>query len=171
MDTIKGWLDFLSSYPVWAKLLMLAAAGVIVAVLVLARPATDATVTAKGRPTLCIKGVRLFPHDEKASVQVTAIVNDIQFKYPSIGGVQWLEVADDMSEQCFDLPPAQRYKVRFTMKIRVGARISDAVSQTEVVLRDTPVTNQEYPLYYLELEYHTHTGPIKAVVVYSFGLQ
>jgi hypothetical protein len=71
---------------------------------------------------MVIEGLEFFSTLPGAQVRVVANVNGTEFIYPSVGGVEWLEVGPSMSSQVFHLLPAQeRYIVRFEAAIRVPA--------------------------------------------------
>jgi hypothetical protein len=119
MESLKGFIEFLASYPAWAKLLALSGLIITIGTLVFAprnKDAPDAAPT--GDVALRITGVTLFPHDSDAEVQVFAYVNDTRFQYPSLAGVSWLKVGPAMSSQRFTLPKAARYEIRFEMNLK-----------------------------------------------------
>lgn len=140
-------LRVLNSYPFWAKIC--AVGGVTFSVLVLVfAPRTDASAQPKSpnaqtvSPTapgqtifLRIIGVKLFPDDPNAEVQVLAIVNQTTYEHPSVGGVKWMKVGPDMSPKLIELPKALLYQIRFEMHIRGG---SDLTSTKEKNLADKP---------------------------------
>jgi hypothetical protein len=69
---------------------------------------------------LVIEGMEFFAALPGAQVRVTAYVNGTEYVYPSVGGVEWLEVGPGMSAQKFRLPPADDdYIVRFEAAVRV----------------------------------------------------
>jgi hypothetical protein len=115
-----GWfgetLRFLDAYPLWARILLAGLAGAFLVVAIFARTAApDPQGGAHPlEPSLTIAAVELFP-DQDAAVKVTAFVNGAPFRYPSIGDVEWVQVAPDMSGQTFRLPRSDAYEVRFEM--------------------------------------------------------
>jgi hypothetical protein len=69
---------------------------------------------------LVIEGMDFYAGRPGTQVRVTASVNDTEYIYPSVGGVQWLEVGPGMSAQKFRLPPAdETYTIRFEAAVRV----------------------------------------------------
>ena len=73
MESLKGFIEFLASYPAWAKLLALSGPTITIATLVFAPRQKDAPGAAPtGDVELRITGVTLFPHDPDAEVQVFA---------------------------------------------------------------------------------------------------
>lgn len=148
METIESALKFLNSYPTWAKVLALAGLLVTVTTLVFA-PRTVGDALAQHKPAqadvvLRILGVHLFPDDPDAFVRVTAFVNGTPFRYPSLAGVEWLQVGPSMSAQAFSLPRAERYELRFEMELksrRPGVS-GELVSQQTVAINKIPMTGQ-----------------------------
>ena len=148
----------LNSYPLWAKAIVVVGILAVVATLALApRKSTEVSAAATGplppapkptgNPHLCITGVNLFPDTPKASVRVTAIVNGTEFVYPSLEGVQWLQVGPSMSPQCFRLPDSiNGYQMRFEMTLK-DRQVTKQMKSTEVVQADKPPLNRKYALH------------------------
>lgn len=67
---------------------------------------------------LKILGLNILEAPRGTSARVTAIVNGRTYLYPSLAGVDWLDVGPTMSSQTFLLPQAPRYEVRFEMELR-----------------------------------------------------
>ena len=65
-----------------------------------------------------IRRVELFGQLANSEVQVTGTVNDSEYVYPSLEGVQWMEAGPDMSSQLFSLPRSEQYRVRFRALVR-----------------------------------------------------
>ena len=123
METVKSVVEFLNSYPFWAKSLavlglVLTIGTLLLAPRIMAEPSDKKPGAASGEAYLSIRGVNLYPEDEKASIQATAFVNGIPFTYPSLAGVEWLNVGPSMSSQWFKLPKSDGYALRFEMKLR-----------------------------------------------------
>jgi hypothetical protein len=152
MSTLEAVMKFLGSYPVWAKLTMLAGAILIIGVALLA-PRTPIDADAQTKPsspgasgktvTFKIHGVSGSGLPLPASVRVTAIVNGRPFTYPSLGSVDWLDVGPTMSSQSFQVPAAAQYDIRFEMDVKGGAR---QVSQETVQVTALPYTG-DYRLF------------------------
>ena len=171
MEAIDGVIKFVSSYPTWAKLLLIANLACIALTLTLApRGALEAQTSTKGSGrVLRIAGVELYPNSDLAEVQVSAFVNGTEFRYPSVAGVEWLKVAPSMSGQTFRLPKADEYEIRFEMRKREGAksRVARLVSQETVTLRDSPFAGT-YRLHGLDPTSITRSGEVSAEVNFSF---
>jgi len=72
---------------------------------------------------MIIEGLEFFSARDGAQVRVLANVNGTEFIYPSLAGVEWLQVGPSMSAQIFRLPPANdRYIIRFEASVQVPAR-------------------------------------------------
>jgi hypothetical protein len=153
MSTVEAIIKFVGTYPAWAKVAMLAGLILIVGVALLsprnpidaqAEPTSNGTIPNK--TVLKIHGVsdRGLPPD--ASVRVTAIVNGKTYVYPSLAGVDWLDVGATMSSQTFDLPIASRYEVRFEMDLKGSGASKRYVSQETIEVPAVPYTG-EYRLY------------------------
>jgi hypothetical protein len=152
LDTLENILRFLNSYPTWAKVLALGGLVLTTATLVFTpRTAGDAQAQPKATQAgavLRILGVNLFPDDPNAFVRVTAFVNGTSFRYPSLAGIEWLQVGPSMSLQAFPLPKAEKYELRFEMDLksqRPGAT-GEFVSQQTVTIAKLP-TIGEYNLH------------------------
>jgi hypothetical protein len=152
MSSLEAVLKFLASYPTWAKVAMLGGFAVIVAVAILSpRSPIDAEAQtqagATGLPsktvTFKIHGVSSAGLPDAASVRVTAIVNGKAFLYPSLGGVDWLDVGPTMSSQSFQVPKAAQYEIRFEMEVKGGPR---HVSQETIQVATVPFTG-DYRLF------------------------
>jgi hypothetical protein len=170
MESFENLIRFVNSYPAWAKAVVLA--GIIITITVLVftpRTTTKApgSITPKGGDILLkILGVTLFPQRPDTSVQVTAFVNETQFRYPSVAGVEWLEVGPNMVPQTFRLPQSQNYELRFELRLK-GREPSESermVSQEVLSLSGAPTSGQ-YNLY--RRDENTHGVSVHAAVRYS----
>ncbi len=148
MSTIEAIVKFLGTYPAWAKLAMLAGLALTFGVALLApRTPIDASAAPKPLgPVLKILGVSDRGLPPGASVRVTAIVNGKTYLYPSLAGVDWLDVGATMSSQTFDLPIANRYDVRFEMDVKGNGTSTRYVSQETIQVSNVPYTG-DYRLY------------------------
>lgn len=165
----------------WARLLVLVCLSVTTATLVFV-PRSAESQGAKGTsPTanggkkeeqvfLRIRPVKLFPEDPSADVQVSAFVNGIEYKHPSVGGVQWMKTGPGMSEKIIEIPKAERYEVRFEMRIRDGATLQTQKQASQMI---TPVKvlpySEDYKLY--NVKGSTRAAGVSAVVTYDIYTQ
>ena len=125
------------------------------------------SVTSNGYQ-LKLKGVELFPPSDSASVKVSAFVNGTKFTYPSIGGVEWLQVAPSMSGQTFRLPKTEHYEIRFEM-LKKEQGISEAaklLSQETISFGKGSVEGR-YRLFGFDPASRTRSGQISAEIIYS----
>ena len=173
MNQIRAVIEFLHSYPDWAKILMVVALLVIMLVLTLVPRGAGGNGKApdtpdQGSTVLSIQGVKLFPATEGDLVQVQALVNGTIFQYPSLAGISWLEVGPDMPTQVFQLPRSERYEVRFEVlkKANLG-QTKKMVSQSVVTVAETPASG-EYNVY--PIDGNIHATRISGAVEYSVTL-
>jgi hypothetical protein len=90
-----------------------------------ARPAVANAAAGSGarKAWLVVEGMEFFAARPGVQVRVTANVNGTEYVYPSVGGVEWLEVGPGMSAQKFRLPPeSDEYIVRFEAAVRVPGK-------------------------------------------------
>jgi hypothetical protein len=171
MDTIESIIKFLSSYPAWAKLLVMGNVVCAIATLIFATRSSEAgdMEQPSGANVLKIKRVELFPDSDLAEVQVSAFVNGTEFRYPSLAGVEWLKVASSMAGQSFKLPNAEQYELRFEMRKREkpGGPIASLVSQETVALKKAPFASS-YALHGFDPASRTRSGTVSAQIVFSF---
>ncbi|MFN8470029.1 MAG: effector-associated domain EAD1-containing protein [Caldilineaceae bacterium] len=89
----------------------------------LGQPVSPPAPPAARKAWLVVEGMEFFAALPGAQVRVTANVNGTEYVYPSVGGVEWLEVGPGMSAQKFRLPPASdEYIVRFAADVRVPGK-------------------------------------------------
>lgn len=113
-----------------------------------------------------MEGVDVFSGFEGAKVKVTAKVNGLEYRYPSLEGVEWMEVSPTMSSQQFRLPRFQHgYDVRFTMILRKHGEEIRMVSQQTDHFEAAPFHGR-YSLYEVGAE-ATRSGGIGAQIRYS----
>ena len=119
---------------------------------------------------LTIEKVNFFPESRAAAIKVYAFVNGIEFFYPSVAGVEWVEVGPQMSGHSFDLPEAENYDIRFEIKKRStdsdNARLAHLVSQ-KVVRISGPAISERYQLHGFDPASRTRSGSVSAEVVFS----
>jgi hypothetical protein len=187
MEMIEAAIQFLNAYPVWARVCVLS--GIVFSALVLVFAQRGPTAAQDKKATLAankngpiflkIKGVKLFPDDSNAEVQVLAIVNGTTFVHPSVGGVKWMKVGPDMSQKSIELPVAQRYDIRFEMRLRNGSTFSGkgskqleaspvarAASQMISSITHLPYS-EDYKLY--DIVGETRAASVHAVVSYEIS--
>jgi hypothetical protein len=174
MESIKTVIEFLSSYPMWAKLVLLGNVVCIAGTLVFASRVSsgpEAVNHGPGQPacSLRIERAELFPDSASAEIQITAFVNGTEFRYPSLAEVDWLKVAPSMAGQTFKLPKAEQYEIRFEMHKREnpGDPVARLVSQETVTLKDSPFTGI-YGLHGFDPSSRTRSGQVSAQVIFSF---
>lgn len=180
MELIEGIIKFASSYTVWARWLMLGNVFCIVALLIFsprivseakaAKEETKASKEADGYQ-LKIHSVELFPPSETASVKVMAFVNGTTFTYPSVGGVEWLQVSPSMSGQIFHLPKVEKNEIRFEMlkrepKDRTAQKPAKLLSQETILFREGSVEGR-YRLHGFDSDSKTRSGTASAEIIYS----
>ncbi len=125
METIDNFLRFLNSYPTWAKIAV--AGGFIAVVLVLIftprrNPHEESKQDALARRYfLVVRAVTLYPENPSAEVQVFFAVNGLEFKFPSVAGVEWMNIGPFMSGKTVEVPPSVEYVVSFRMRLRPSA--------------------------------------------------
>ncbi|WP_339137519.1 MAG: hypothetical protein WGN25_05560 [Candidatus Electrothrix sp. GW3-4] len=137
MKFISDFAPFIASYPGFVKVLFILWVFISAALfvsLILARssnpPAKEVATGNSKRSAasardvwMIIEGLEFFAARPGAQVRVTANVNGTNFLYPSVGGIEWLEVGPSMSSQVYHLPPTrERYLVRFEAEVRIPAR-------------------------------------------------
>jgi hypothetical protein len=177
MDTIESIIRFAGSYPMWARILVLACLSAIVATLLLAPRAGITQPTKAGAATaepakkdqqvfVRVKPIRLFPDRPNAEVQLSVFVNGTEYKHPSVGGVEWMKVGPQMSEKIIEVPTASRYDVRFEMRLREGPTLK---TQQHMAQQVTPIMSlpysEEYRLY--QVENKSRAAGVSAVVSYE----
>ncbi|MGE3853353.1 MAG: hypothetical protein AB7K09_16565 [Planctomycetota bacterium] len=176
MDTFESTIRFIGSYPMWARLLVLACIGVTAGTLVLA-PRSTATSSVVS-PTkehgvfMLLAPIKLFPPSPTAEVQLSVFVNGTEYRHPSVAGVEWMRVGPAMSEKIIELPVAPRYEVRFELRLRDGSQ-----GQTKLRLRAAQkisyITSlpfsEEYSLY--DIDGTTRSAGVSAVVAYKVYAQ
>jgi hypothetical protein len=180
MDTLESILRFAGSYPMWARILVLACTLVIGATLLLVpraattqttKPVVNATEPAKKDQQVFIrvKPIKLFPERPDAEVQLSIFVNGTEYKHPSVGRVEWMKVGPSMSEKIIEVPTASRYDVRFEMRLRDLRETGEArlktqqhLSQQVTPIKALPYT-EEYRLY--QVNNQSRSAGVSAVLI------
>ncbi|MEO8123386.1 MAG: toll/interleukin-1 receptor domain-containing protein [Burkholderiales bacterium] len=117
---------------------------------------------------LRIEGITAFNLIPTATVRVTAHVNGTPFHYPSLAGIDWLDVAPTMSSQTFRLPAAAKYEIRFEMETKGNRDLPTGVPYVsqETILVDRFPFKGEYNVFQARREGTTMSragGPGAAV--------
>lgn len=127
-----------------------------------------------GRQTawLVIERLDAFGAFAGRQMRVTAHVNGVDYLYPSLSGVEWLEVGPTMSSQSFRLPTtADTYVIRFSAEVRPLAGDDAAPSQLVSVHEDVIAVPADLPykgIYALHLlGDQSRVARVAAEVVYS----
>ena len=173
MELIDSVIKFISSYPVWAKVAVFGNAICMAAILVFTpRMAQEVNAAESSKELtlyeLRIDRVELFPMSESTIVKIFAYVNGTKYTYPSIGGVEWMEVAPSMSGQTFRLPESDRYEIRFEMLKRSKGSNQEAKFLSQEVISTSEGINQErYSLHGFDASSGTRSGSVSAEVIYS----
>jgi hypothetical protein len=120
--SLEEVVRFAGSYPAWARVTVCLCLAIAALTLFLAPRTTNATIpdTKKNADGhwLVVEGVEIYGAGLgwKKVVKVTADVNGVNYVYPTLPGVEWLEPGPDMSPQRFKLPEVRNgYDVRFSM--------------------------------------------------------
>ena len=181
METFESIVRLIGSYPMWARLLVLACFAVAAGTLVLApRSATPQTSKVLASPTdaskkerqvfMRVKPIKLFPDRPSAEVQLSVFVNGTEYRHPSVAGVEWMKVGPAMSEKTIELPPASRYEVRFEMRMRDGPKGKTTFRAAQkITFIITFPFNEEYSLY--EVDSGSRAAAVSALVSYEVYTQ
>ena len=167
MDTVKSLLDFLNSYPLWAKLLAFSGVLLTAGVLIFAPRTNKSAENSDDQSSetfLTIKGIELYPESLDAEIQVAIFVNGTEYQYPSVAGVKWLKIGRAMSPGTFKLPNSKIYEVRFEANLR-NYKTTYLSSQRVVLVSKLPYSD-DYPLYGVN-EQMTRSASVSATVDYS----
>jgi len=114
---------------------------------------------------LVIESVESFGGPQE--VRVLAFVNGTEFVYPSIGGVEWLEVGPSMSAGKFKLPRSTEYEVRFEMNDAGG---NSYISQERAIVRARDLPFQgEYNVH--KVSDGSRVAPVSAAIRFKVTRQ
>lgn len=95
-----------------------------------ATPTVTPVPTARRAAWLIIERVDAFGYPEGSEVRVIATVNGVEYVYPTLGGIEWLEIGPTMAAQSFRLPAsADAYTIRFAAEVRTPGDESAAPSR------------------------------------------
>jgi hypothetical protein len=143
LDNLTKWVStlapFLAPYPAWVKaafvIFVLSGAAWFVG-LVIAPTATSEKPPSSGETAwLTIKGVTAFG-SYGDDIRVTATVNGINYIYPTLPGVTWMEIGPDMAPQIFQIPVRELYSVRFSAQTKGGSSLASVEEQRVVGTTD-----------------------------------
>jgi hypothetical protein len=138
IEDLTKWVaslaPFMAPYPGWVKIafsiFVLSGATWLIGLIVAApspqkvaektQHLPEPTPQQVSEPTawLTIKGVTGFGTQEGAYIRVTATVNGVEYTYPSLSNIQWLEIGPEMAPETFQIPVRDIYRVRFSAKLR-----------------------------------------------------
>jgi len=169
MDTIQSLLDFLNSYPLWAKFFAFSGVLLTAGVLIFA-PRTNKTAEngedESSGTFLTVKGIELYPDSRDAEIQITIFVNGTKYQYPSLAGVKWLKIGRTMSPGTFKLPNSNIYEIRFEATLR-NYEAAYLASQRVVRVSKIPYSDAyAYALYKVDEEM-SRSGSVSASINYS----
>ncbi|MBI3346156.1 MAG: hypothetical protein HY020_02970 [Burkholderiales bacterium] len=119
---IESFLKLVEPYPLWARVVIVAALIAVGVVLVFGRHSVpEVEVGGPAGPVfLRINGISLYPDDPDAEIQIVSSVNRTEYKFPSVAGVKWMRVGPAMSKKIIQLPEADSYEIWFTMNYKSG---------------------------------------------------
>jgi hypothetical protein len=154
MDSIDKFFTFCASYPPWARVVVLSSFIVAIGTLLFSPRAKAGAEReehdAQGQVFMRIKRITLYPDDPDARVSLSAYVNGTEYIHPSVAGVKWMKVGPSMSEKIIELPKAERYDVRFMLRVESGDTLTPLsmihVSQTVTPIKQPPFS-EDYRLY------------------------
>lgn len=98
-----------------------------------------------------------------APVKVVIWVNGVEHRYPSLGGVEWMEVGLGMSPHRFKVASASGYEVRFEMRVKRERGELRLISQDTDVVVDVPYDG-DYKLH--QVKQGTRSRPTSALISY-----
>jgi hypothetical protein len=163
METIKSFIEFLNSYPLWAKLFAFSGLLITVGTLIFAPRTITEKDNGNAKVFLKIQRVKLFPSDPNAEIQVYAFVNGTKYQYPSVADIEWLKVGPSMSPGIFEIPRSDTYEVRFEAMLRGSVPVR-LVSQEVLQISELPYSD-EYGLHKTEMT--TRDASVSASVRFS----
>jgi hypothetical protein len=108
---------------------------------------------------LVVEGVDAY-EIENAVVKVVANVNGTKYVYPTLEGIEWMEVGPSMAPQKFLLPKANKYEISFSMKVRQGNRVRDFVSVEKISVKATDAKS-----FSSQYDLHSKDGGVRAASV------
>lgn len=117
---------------------------------------------------LVIKGINADSLTEKElKVRVTAKVNGVEYVYPSLEGVKWMQVGPEMSPQRFKLSPtAGAYEVSFVMEGIYKNAPFKMLSQWVEQVSKLPFSGK-YNLHTFDIRSATRSATVSASIEYE----
>jgi hypothetical protein len=102
-------------------------------------------------------------------VRVTATVNGVEYIYPNLPGVDWLEIGPEMAGQTFQLPLRDTYLVRFSAEIR--ERYEHTITPYVSVEEQRINRKTDGPMTYAirEVERGQRAAPAAAEIIYEIS--
>jgi hypothetical protein len=91
-------------------------------------------------------------------------VNGVDYVYPTLPGVDWLEVGPDMAPQSYQLPIRDTYIVRFAAMLQDGMLLASVEEH-----RVTGATDGTKAYALRQVNSRTRSAPITAEVRYSIS--
>lgn len=125
IDFFTKFLEFIDSYPHWAKALVLAGVVLIMGTLVLSPRETASAAGTSTRPdpssTVFIKigAIQQLGGQPIEAIKLRVFVNQNSFQHPSVGNAEWMGIGPGMSHKIIELTPADSYRVRFEAIVKV----------------------------------------------------
>lgn len=168
---ITSIVPFISPYPWWVKsaisLFVLSAAVSIIGLIVAApkQVAHSENQPLPSKAWLIVEGVTAFGRFNPA-VKVTADINGGTYVYPTLNGVDWLEVGPTMAPQRFRIPLNDTYDVRFSIDTRDGRSLASVETQ---VVKGSTQGSRRYSL--REVFRGQRSAPISAEVSYQIVVE
>jgi len=153
METMKGFIEFLNSYPLWAKLLAFAGLLITACTLIFVPRISGEKGSDPEKSTrvyLMIEGASLYPANEDEQVQIYAFINGTEYRYPSVAGVEWLQVGPTMSPGIFEIPDSDIYEVRFEGNMRRRDYGSRHLASQQVITVTTLPYSGKYSLHQVD---------------------
>ncbi len=139
-------LKSLNEYPFWAKALVGLSVAVVGWTVVKALPESDTVDPKDLRTVLTINEINLVPVSPDAEVQVFAIVNGTEFRYPGPNWDSWGKPGAT-SQASFQLPEADEYELRFEMNVKTAATPQQRLEGEDVIRTGKTLESGEYDLY------------------------
>lgn len=173
---VGDFVPFIAPYPTWVKLafsvFVLSGATCFIG-LILAAPSPTRTAeitssippdTAARTAWMTITGITGYGRLKGAGVRVTATVNGTEYIYPSLPGVDWLQIGPEMAPQTFQIPVRDVYAVRFSANVRDGTEL---VSVQEQYVQGSTSGIMTYGVH--ELDQGQRNAPVSADINYKIS--
>jgi hypothetical protein len=148
MEAVDTIFKFITSYPAWARILIVISLAVIVLTLTLVPRGTsdakakEASLMDKDdQAWLIVDGVDLYDPYGEPQIKLHINVNGTKFVYPTLDGVEWLGVGPTMASQQFSLPGPgiNGYEIQMQMYVKgKGGGTYDLRSVRKVFVQEVP---------------------------------